>query len=175
MKIVDIEVIELRVPGWTGDTFDGSYDNCLVLVHTDEGVSGISEVDSVPSVIRAIVDAPRSHTHAMGLKEVLVGSDPSDVEGLWDRMYDLTSYYGRRGAVIHAISAVDIALWDLRGKVLDKSRLRLAWATPARPRARLRYRLSPGRDAGRSAKKHRPRPEARAQGDQDRRRSVLAR
>ena len=121
MKIVDIEVIELRVPGWTGDTFDGSYDNCLVLVHTDEGISGISEVDSVPSVIRAIVDAPRSHTHAMGLKEVLVGSDPSDVEGLWDRMYDLTSYYGRRGAVIHAISAVDIALWDLRGKVLNKS------------------------------------------------------
>jgi hypothetical protein len=57
MKIVDIEVIELRVPGWTGDTFDGSYDNCLVLVHTDEGLSGITEVDSVPSVIRAIVDA----------------------------------------------------------------------------------------------------------------------
>ena len=48
MKIVDIEVIELRIPGWTGDTFDGSYDNCLVLVHTDEGISGISEVDGVP-------------------------------------------------------------------------------------------------------------------------------
>lgn len=121
MKIVDIEVMELRVPGWTGDTFDGSYDNCLVLVHTDQGISGIAEVDSVPAVIRAIVDARRSHTHAMGLKEILVGSDPSDVEGLWDRMYDLTSYYGRRGAVIHAISAVDIALWDLRGKVLGKS------------------------------------------------------
>ncbi|MEQ1941725.1 mandelate racemase/muconate lactonizing enzyme family protein [Mesorhizobium sp. VNQ89] len=121
MKIVDIEVIELRVPGWTGETFDGSYDNCLVLVHTDEGVTGIAEVDSVPAVIRAIIDAPRSHTHAMGLKEVLVGQDPTDVEGLWDRMYDLTSYYGRRGVVIHAISAVDIALWDLRGKVTDKS------------------------------------------------------
>ncbi len=121
MKIVDIEVIELRVPGWTGATFDGSYDNCLVLVHTDEGVTGIAEVDSVPSVIKAIVEAPRSHTHAMGLKEVIVGEDPADVEGLWDRMYDLTSYYGRRGAVIHAISAIDIALWDLRGKVLGKS------------------------------------------------------
>ena len=48
MKIVDIEVIELRVPGWKGETFDGSYDNCLVLVHTDEGISGISEVDGVP-------------------------------------------------------------------------------------------------------------------------------
>ncbi|MBX3582391.1 MAG: mandelate racemase/muconate lactonizing enzyme family protein [Rhizobiaceae bacterium] len=121
MKIVDIEVIELRVPGWTGETFDGSYDNCLVLVHTDEGVTGIAEVDSVPSVIRAIVEAKRSHTHAMGLKEVLVGQDPTDVEALWDRTYDLTSYYGRRGVVIHAISAVDIALWDLRGKVQGKS------------------------------------------------------
>lgn len=121
MKIIDIEVIELRVPGWTGETFDGSYDNCLVLVHTDEGVTGIAEVDSVPSVIRAIVDAPRSHTHAMGLKQAVAGQDPADVEGLWERMYDLTSYYGRRGAVIHAISAVDIALWDLRGKVLGKS------------------------------------------------------
>ncbi len=121
MKIIDIEVIELRVPGWTGETFDGSYDNCLVLVHTDQGTTGIAEVDSVPSVIRAIVDAPRSHSHAMGLKQILVGRDPADVEGLWERMYDLTSYYGRRGVVIHAISAVDIALWDLRGKVLGKS------------------------------------------------------
>ena len=121
MKIIDIEVIELRVPGWTGETFDGSYDNCLVFVHTVDGMSGIAEVDSVPSVIRAIVDAPRSHTHAMGLKQAIVGQDPSNVEDLWDRMYDLTSYYGRRGAVIHAISAVDIALWDLRGKVLGKN------------------------------------------------------
>ena len=121
MKIVDIEVVELRVPGWAGNTFDGSYDNCLILVHTDEGMTGIAEVDSVPSVVRAIVDAPRSHTHAMGLKEAVVGQDPTDVEGLWDRMYDLTSYYGRRGVVIHAISAVDIALWDLRGKMQSKS------------------------------------------------------
>jgi len=113
-------VIELRVPGWTGATFDGSYDNCLVLVHTDGGITGIAEVDSVPSVIRAIVTAPRSHTHAMGLKEVVVGQDPLQVETLWDRMYDWTSYYGRRGVVIHAISAVDIALWDIRGKALGK-------------------------------------------------------
>jgi L-alanine-DL-glutamate epimerase-like enolase superfamily enzyme len=117
MRITGIEVIELRVPGWTGNTFDGSYDNCVVLVHTDEDVTGLGEVDSVPSVIRAIIEAPRSHTHAMGLREVLVGQDPTDISGLWDRMYDATSYYGRRGAVIHAISAVDIALWDICGKL----------------------------------------------------------
>lgn len=120
MIITDIEVIEMRVPGWTGMTFDGSYDNCLVLVHTDAGITGIAEVDSVPSVIRAIIDAPRSHSHAMGLKEAVVGQDPLQTEALWDRMYDLTSYYGRRGAVIHALGAVDIALWDLRGKVLGQ-------------------------------------------------------
>jgi len=120
MRITDVEAIELRVPGWTGATFDGSYDNCVIRVHTDAGITGIGEVDSVPSVIRAIIDAPRSHSHAMGLKEVLVGRDPTDVEGLWEEMYDATSYYGRRGVVIHAISGIDIALWDIRGKVEGK-------------------------------------------------------
>jgi L-rhamnonate dehydratase len=121
MRITEIEVIELRVPGWTGNTFDGSYDNCVVLVHTDEGVTGVGEADSVPSVIRAIIQAPRSHTHAMGLREALIGQDPTDISGLWDRMYDATSYYGRRGVVIHAISAVDIALWDICGKLRNAS------------------------------------------------------
>ena len=116
MKITKIDVIELRMPGWTGETFDGSYDNCVVLVNTDGGVTGLAEVDSVPSVIRAIVEAPRSHTHAMGLGAALIGQDPENVEVLWERMYDATSYYGRRGVVIHAISAIDIALWDIRGK-----------------------------------------------------------
>ena len=120
MKITDIEVIELRVPAWDGTTFDGSFDNCIVLVHTDAGVTGIAEVDSVPSVIRAIITAPASHTHARGLKEVLVGRDPADVEHLWDLMYDATSYYGRRGVVIHAIGAIDIALWDIRGKIAGR-------------------------------------------------------
>src|SRR6266481_3228161 len=120
MKITKIDVIELRMPGWTGETFDGSYDNCVVLVNTDGGVTGLAEVDSVPSVIRAIVEAPRSHTHAMGLGAALIGQDPENVEVLWERMYDATSYYGRRGVVIHAISAIDIALWDIRGKLAKR-------------------------------------------------------
>ncbi len=121
MKIIDIEVIELRVPGWTGETFDGSYDNCLVLVHTDEGMTGIAEVDSVPAVIRAIVDAPRSHTHAIGLKQVLIGQDASDVEGLWDRMYDLTSLLrpARRRDSCHFCRGYRIV--DLRGKMQGRS------------------------------------------------------
>lgn len=120
MRITGIDVIEVRVPGWSGDTFDGSYDNCLIVVSTDAGLQGIAEVDSVPSVIKAIIEAPRSHTHAMGLKEALIGEDATDIVRLWERMYDLTFYYGRRGAVIHALSGVDVALWDLNGKALGK-------------------------------------------------------
>jgi L-rhamnonate dehydratase len=120
MRITGIEVIELRVPGWTAETFDGSYDNCVIRVSTDAGIHGIAEVDSVPSVIRAIIEAPSSHTHARGLREVVVGQDPLDTEALWERMYDATSYYGRRGVVIHALSAIDIAAWDIKGKAAGK-------------------------------------------------------
>lgn len=120
MRITNIEVIELRVPGWTAATFDGSYDDCVIRVSTDTGIEGIAEVDSVPSVVRAVIEAPSSHTHARGLKEVLVGQDPLEIEALWERMYDATSYYGRRGVVIHAISAIDIALWDIKGKALGR-------------------------------------------------------
>jgi L-alanine-DL-glutamate epimerase-like enolase superfamily enzyme len=120
MRITDIEVLELRVPGWTAETFDGSYDNCVIRVRTDEGIDGIAEVDSVPAVIRAIIEAPSSHTHARGLKDAVVGQDPLEIEALWERMYDATSYYGRRGVVIHAISGIDIALWDIKGKALGK-------------------------------------------------------
>src|SRR5437867_5146817 len=120
MRIAGIEVIELRVPGWTANTFDGSYDNCVIRISTDAGIEGIAEVDSVPSVIRAIIEAPSSHTHARGLKEVVLGQDPLQIEALWERMYDATSYYGRRGVVIHALSAIDIALWDIKGKASGK-------------------------------------------------------
>ena len=61
MRITEIEVIALRVPGWEAKSFDGSYDNCIVQVHTDAGLSGIAEVDSVPAVIRAIIETPSSH------------------------------------------------------------------------------------------------------------------
>jgi L-alanine-DL-glutamate epimerase-like enolase superfamily enzyme len=121
MKITGLGVIPLRVPGWTGATFDGSYDNCLVVVSTDTGLSGIAEVDSVPSVVQAIVEAPASHRHAMGLKAAIIGEDATDIARLWERMYDATFYYGRRGAVIHAISGIDIALWDIKGKAEGRS------------------------------------------------------
>jgi len=121
MKITDVEVIKLRVPGWDAATFDGSYDDVVIKVHTDAGIVGIAEIDSVPEVIRAIIETPSSHTGSRGLRECVVGQDPLDIQGLWERMYHSTRYFGRRGCVIHAISGIDIALWDIKGKAEGKS------------------------------------------------------
>ena len=50
------------------------------------------------------------------LKKLLIGKNPLDTEKLWDVMWRATLFYGRAGAVVHAISGVDLALWDLAGK-----------------------------------------------------------
>jgi L-alanine-DL-glutamate epimerase-like enolase superfamily enzyme len=115
MKITDVETIHLRLPE-IAEECNGTQDALLVKIQTDAGLVGIGEVDSSPTVAKAIFDAPYSHTLASGLRHLLVGEDPRDVERLWEKMYRGTIYFGRRGAAIHALSGADIALWDLLGK-----------------------------------------------------------
>ena len=135
MKITDIEAIILRQPVVDGEIADGSQDDLIVRVHTDEGIVGIGEVDSAPEVVKAVFDAPNSHYIATGLRHVLIGQDPLDIEGLWRRMYMGSVYYGRRGVAMHAISGIDIALWDIKGKKLGKPVSALL-GTPKRDRVR---------------------------------------
>ena len=54
------------------------------------------------------------------LARFLEGRDPAQVEKIWDQMYFSTQYYGRKGLVVNAISGVDLALWDLLGKLRDE-------------------------------------------------------
>ena len=51
-----------------------------------------------------------------GFRDLLIGEDPSDISRLWQKMYVGTAMTGRRGALINAIGALDIALWDIAGK-----------------------------------------------------------
>jgi L-rhamnonate dehydratase len=121
MIITDVEALLLRQPGTIASAIaDGSQDALIVRVHTDEGITGIGEVDSIPLVAKAIIEAPASHKIASGLRSLLIGQDPLAIRRLWDRMYDGTIYFGRRGAAIHAISGIDIALWDIAGKAVGK-------------------------------------------------------
>ncbi len=120
MKITDIEAIHMRVEDPNIGLFDGSYDNCVILVHTDGGLTGVGETESMAPAIQGIINGPSAHNHAQSLKDVLIGCDPSNPVELWHRMYGSTDYVGRRGLVMHAIGGVDLALWDLQGKIENK-------------------------------------------------------
>jgi L-rhamnonate dehydratase len=120
MKITSVEAIHLRAEDPLIELFDGSYDDCVLVVHTDSGLTGIGETESMAPAIQAIVRGPSAHNHARSLSAVLVGADPSDPVELWHRMFESTDYLGRRGLTMHAIGGVDLALWDLRGKIEGK-------------------------------------------------------
>lgn len=119
MKITDIEAIYLRLPQVTS-ACDGTQDTLLVTVHTDAGLVGYGEVDSCPLVAKAVIEAPLSHQICCGLRDLLKGEDPLAIEALHKKMYEGTIYFGRRGAVRHAMAGIDMALWDLKGKALNQ-------------------------------------------------------
>jgi len=120
LRITDVEAVVLRQPAVDDAIADGSQDDLIILVSTDEGVTGIGEVDSAPEAVRALVNANGSHAIAGSLRELLVGEDPTDVERLWQKMYRGLIYIGRRGIALHALSGIDIALWDIAGKAAGK-------------------------------------------------------
>jgi L-rhamnonate dehydratase len=121
MIITDVETHVLRQPEPVDITAaDGSQETVLVRVLTDEGLVGIAEIDSMPEVVQAVIDAPRKHRVCSGLRALVVGEDPFAIRRLWNRMYQGSMFYGRRGAVMHALSGIDIALWDLVGKAVGK-------------------------------------------------------
>ena len=135
MKITDVEAIILRQPDVDVSKADGSQDALLIRIHTDEGITGVGEVDSLPPVIKAIVDAPPSHAIASGLRALLIGENPLEIDRLWEKMYRGSIYYGRRGPAVHALSGIDIALWDIKGKALGQPVHRLLGG-PHRPAIR---------------------------------------
>lgn len=124
MRITEVVCQILRIPNVQVKTAS-SQDSVLVRVRTDDGLEGIGEADSSPEVVKAIIDAPFSHNIACGLRELLVGENPLDHHRLWQKMYRRTMYFGRKAVGITAMAAVDVALWDLKGKALGQPIYRL--------------------------------------------------
>jgi L-alanine-DL-glutamate epimerase-like enolase superfamily enzyme len=120
VKITNVEAIILRQPEMDVSKADGSQDALLIRIETDAGITGFGEVDSLPPVVKAIVDAPPSHAIASGLRHLLIGENPLEIDRLWHKLYRGSIYYGRQGPAIHAISGIDIALWDIKGKSLGQ-------------------------------------------------------
>lgn len=127
MKITDVELLVLESPGVyaapedAGEAYGVKY-LAVVRVRTDAGITGYADIETQPHVAQAIVEAPSEGVTPgfQGLKSVLVGEDPLEVERLWRKMYMASVYYGRRGAAIQVISGIDIALWDIMGKATGK-------------------------------------------------------
>ncbi len=84
----------------------------VVQIETDEGIVGHGWCED-----GCQATAPVIENH---LQRLLLDQDPQDVEGLWDRLFRATLPYGRKGSVLQAISAIDIALWDILGKAANK-------------------------------------------------------
>src|SRR5512143_3073185 len=115
MKITHVLCQILRVESVQQKTAS-CQDVVLVRIRTDNGLEGIGEADASPEVVKAIVDAPFSHNIACGLRQILLGENPLETERLWQKMYRRTMYFGRTSVTIAAMAAVDMALWDLKGK-----------------------------------------------------------
>jgi len=90
----------------------GPVGDVVVEVETDAGITGVGHGNWATGAISTIVEET--------LSKLVVGEDPRERERLWDVMYRATIPFGRKGAAVEAISAVDIALWDIAGKELDK-------------------------------------------------------
>lgn len=126
MKITDVEAIVLESP-YENQPPQGSAEahgvkQCLLLkITTDEGVVGWSDVETAPHVGAAAIHAPVSGTGVFeGLRSLVIGEDPFDVERLWDKVYRGTIYYGRRGVAMQVLSGFDIACHDIMGKVTGR-------------------------------------------------------
>jgi galactonate dehydratase len=88
----------------------------FIQVDTDEGITGWGEITTYPGpvangAIAAFVDQ---------IGRWLVGEDPADIERIWAKIFRGMTYVGTRGATTAAISGIDIALWDIRGKALNQ-------------------------------------------------------
>ncbi|MBI4904774.1 MAG: mandelate racemase/muconate lactonizing enzyme family protein [Acidobacteria bacterium] len=109
MKIIAIETIHLA----RGVTVHaGPIQWLWVRIHTDEGLTGLGETYPDPVTEKAVV--------LQRLAPVLLGRDASQIDRLWADMFEAIAYSGWAGAELRAISAIDIALWDLAGKAANK-------------------------------------------------------
>lgn len=106
----------LALPAASMSTFT-FHEWLIVEIFTDNGLVGMGNAALSPRVTKQVIN--------LYLKPILAGADPWNVEFLWQHMYRKTMAFGRKGTVMAAISALDIALWDLLGKAAKQPVFRL--------------------------------------------------
>ena len=117
-KIAAVEVIPVAAPDQAHNDLDGTVDTVIVRLTDEAGRTGIGETDAPPAVVKSFLEMPTAHLWSRNAGEILLGADPVETAALWQKLYEGTFWPGRRGLGIHALSAIDIALYDLAGKAL---------------------------------------------------------
>jgi D-arabinonate dehydratase len=114
MKITDIQgiliSIPLRKPTSMSNKTVTAREYVVTRVSTDEGIIGSAYTLGGTVVLTAVNET---------LKPLVIGEDPFDTERLWDKMFRTSLMVGRKGAVIRALSTIDIAFWDIKGRALN--------------------------------------------------------
>jgi L-alanine-DL-glutamate epimerase-like enolase superfamily enzyme len=115
MKIVRVEPIPVAYP--EPNDFNATRYLCLVKITTDDGIVGwgeaITQFPEANPAVAAIIN---------GMAEVVIGRSPIDTEAIWRALKDRAWWYGYGGGLAsNAIAAIDIALWDIKGKALGVS------------------------------------------------------
>lgn len=148
-RIAKLEIIPIIGPAPAPGDLDGTTDTVIARVTDEAGRSGIGETDAPPHVVKAFLEMPTAHLWSRNVEEIVLGADPLEATGLWQKLYDGTFWPGRRGLGIHAISAIDIALYDLAGKQLGVPAYKLMGGA-RRDRLRPYCTIFPGLAQGRS-------------------------
>jgi D-galactarolactone cycloisomerase len=135
-----MKIREIRTAGLRGNTPKGGWqqeiipEDCihtLIAVHTDEGVVGLGSVYTSDALVNAALEV---------LKPLCIGENALEPERVSEKLHQHTFWQGRGGSITHTISGIDIALWDILGKVTGQSVARLLggiYQTKVRPYASL--------------------------------------
>src|SRR6201996_9115005 len=116
MKITQIETIWFEPVSsnvWVGQAPHSRQalpNNLWVRLYTDDGLVGLGETYYLPRAVSAII-------HDL-FSPLLLGRDPFDTENHWNNLFSVVNFCGFAGAELRAISAIDVALWDLTGQYL---------------------------------------------------------
>jgi D-galactarolactone cycloisomerase len=116
MKITEIRAAGLRgctpAGGWSNEIKPADCVHTLIAVHTDEGVTGWGSASTNDELVRGSLAA---------LESLYLGENPLEGQRVSEKLHAHTFWHGRGGALTHTISGIDIALWDILGKVTGQS------------------------------------------------------
>ncbi|MDR2553758.1 MAG: mandelate racemase/muconate lactonizing enzyme family protein [Treponema sp.] len=121
MKISNVETILLSYRYQQDEAWKWSggatlqRNSVLVRITVDDNITGLGEIGEsayLPKAIEQMIE--------LRFKPMLMGENPFDTEKLWQKMYVFSSHYGRRGVIPTVISGIDIALFDIIGKILQR-------------------------------------------------------